>query len=275
MNIRLVVSDVDGTLLTNDKRVTPASLETIHRLRKQGIHFTIISSRPPKGLKVVGDLVSLTGPVPTFNGGVIVSPNLVTVLREKLLEPIVAECLLRELVQPNISFWVYTDVDWYVPDLNGPYVQHEIHVVQFEPIVARDLTSTPLDRVAKIVAVSEDFVALAELEKWVQQEFRGAVSATRSQDYYLDITHPDANKGEGILLISELMNIPTSQIASIGDMQNDVSMFRQSGLSIAMGNATPDVQRAAMFTTTSNEEDGFAKAVETYVLTPTDKTIMA
>ena len=93
-----------------------------------------------------------------------------------------------------------------------------------------------------------------------------AASASRSQPYYLDITHPMANKGVAVVRLAALMGVPMSEIAVIGDGHNDVGKFAQSGLSIAMGNAPPDVQRHARFVTSSNDQNGFAEAVRTYIL---------
>jgi Cof subfamily protein (haloacid dehalogenase superfamily) len=272
MGIRLVVSDVDGTLVTKDKRITPAALDAIRLLREQGIKFTVISSRPPQAIRVVGNVIGLTDPVPAFNGGLLVGPDLKTVHREKLLDQVVAARLLERLQQSNVDIWVYTDTHWYVPSLTAPYVEHEIHSVKYEPMALTDFSVIRKDRIAKIVGVSEDFDALAVTEKKVQTEFRGAVSASLSQKYYLDITHPSANKGEGILLLSELLQIPPSQIATIGDMQNDVYMFKKSGLSIAMGNAAPEVQQQANYVTATNEDEGFAKAMERHILVPQHAT---
>ena len=92
------------------------------------------------------------------------------------------------------------------------------------------------------------------------------VSAARSQPYYLDVTHPDANKGHVVDVLSQALSIQPELIATIGDMPNDVLMFKKSGVSIAMGNASPDVQRQAKFVTTSNEDEGFANAMEDFVL---------
>jgi hydroxymethylpyrimidine pyrophosphatase-like HAD family hydrolase len=80
------------------------------------------------------------------------------------------------------------------------------------------------------------------------------------------VTHPSANKGEVVLMLSRLLSIPPEQIVTIGDMPNDVLMFDKSGVSIAMGNAAPDVQKAATYVTTSNEDEGFANAMERFVL---------
>jgi hydroxymethylpyrimidine pyrophosphatase-like HAD family hydrolase len=94
------------------------------------------------------------------------------------------------------------------------------------------------------------------------------VSAARSQPYYLDVTHPEANKGYVVSRLSEMLGIPVDQIATIGDMPNDVTMFQKSGTSIAMGQASDEVKSAATYSTTSSEEEGFANAVERYVLQP-------
>jgi len=96
--------------------------------------------------------------------------------------------------------------------------------------------------------------------------FGDHVSAARSQPYYLDVTHPDANKGAVVRYLSRSLEIPAEAIATIGDMPNDVLMFAHSGLSIAMGNADREVQRAARRVTTSNEDEGFANAVERFIL---------
>lgn len=268
MGIRLVVSDVDGTLVTKAKVVTPAALDAIRRVRERGIKFTIISSRPPQGMKVVGDVIGLTDPVPAFNGGLVTATDLKTPLREKSIDPGVARRLIDALLASGVDIWAYTDTAWFLRDANGPHAEHEAHAVKYEPTVVKDFSAIPFGRIAKVVGVSDDYEGLAAVEKKIQGEFHGEVSASRSQKYYLDITHPDANKGEGVLLLSDLLQIPTAEIATIGDMANDVYMFKKSGLSIAMGNATPEVQSAAMHVTASNEENGFAKAMEKFILSP-------
>ncbi|HZI58211.1 MAG TPA: HAD hydrolase family protein, partial [Verrucomicrobiae bacterium] len=118
----------------------------------------------------------------------------------------------------------------------------------------------------KIVGVSQDYDAVARCEKDLQERLGSRVSAARSQPFYVDVTHPKANKGEVVLMASEFGGIPVQEIATIGDMANDITMFKQSGVSIAMGNASPEVQRAATYVTASNEEEGFAAAVDNFIL---------
>jgi hypothetical protein len=140
--------------------------------------------------------------------------------------------------------------------------------VQFSPRLVGDFDNL-LDDVAKVVGVSKDHEAVARCETDARGELGDRVSASRSQPYYLDVTHPNANKGMVVRRLSEYLGVPVDEIATIGDMSNDVPMFASSGLSIAMGNASPEVQRAAQCVTTSNEEEGFANAVERYILCKT------
>jgi hydroxymethylpyrimidine pyrophosphatase-like HAD family hydrolase len=100
----------------------------------------------------------------------------------------------------------------------------------------------------------------------VQGALADNASVARSQPYYLDITHPLANKGTALSEIAKLLAVPLAEIAVIGDGGNDVAMFKRGGLSIAMGNASPQVQQAADFVTDSNREEGFANAVERFIL---------
>ena len=137
--------------------------------------------------------------------------------------------------------------------------------MKFDPTVVAgygDLT----EGVAKIVGVSDDLDAVAAASAEAHDRFGDHVSAARSQPYYLDVTHPEANKGGVARYLAARFSITEDQIATIGDMPNDVLMFARSGLSIAMGNASPEVQRAARRVTTTNEDEGFANAVERFVL---------
>ena len=123
-----------------------------------------------------------------------------------------------------------------------------------------------MDRVDKIVAVSDEEPRLAELEAQTQQALKGRATVARSQTYYLDVTAPDANKGHGVTELAKALGVPLEQTAVIGDGQNDVFMFKVAGLSIAVDNASDEVKQAADHVTASNVDDGVAKAIDRYVL---------
>jgi Cof subfamily protein (haloacid dehalogenase superfamily) len=262
-DIRLVIADVDGTLVTKDKVLTARAIQAVNRLKQAGITFTITSGRPPLGMKMLFQPLGLTEPIAAFNGGVFVHPDL-SVMAQSFVPPAVAEGVIHAIANQGADCWVYTDRDWLLRSTDAPHVAREQWTVKFPPTVVTGFAEH-LQTVAKIVGVSDDPAVLARCAAEIQQEFGTHISAALSQPYYLDITHPDANKGHVVKVLSELLSIPAAQIATIGDMPNDVLMFEKSGLSIAMGNASRDVQQRARFVTTSNEEEGFANAIEALI----------
>ena len=263
--IRLVIADVDGTLVTHDKVLTKRAAESVFKLRDAGTQFAVTSGRPPHGMAMLIDPLKLDEPIAAFNGGVVIQPDLKTVLRQNFLSPSAVKQAVQLIIEHKLDAWIYTDLVWYVRDVKAPHVDREEWTVKFAPVVTKDLESL-VDRVAKVVGVSDDLDTVQRCEKDVQEACGATVSAARSQPYYLDVTHPKANKGEVVLAMSDLLTIPVEEIATIGDMPNDVLMFVKSGVSIAMGNASPEVQKSATYVTDSNEEEGFASAMEQFIL---------
>jgi Cof subfamily protein (haloacid dehalogenase superfamily) len=263
--IRAVLADVDGTLVTQQKLLTDDAIAAVTRLRERGIEFAITSGRPPRGMSMLVQPLSLSTPISAFNGGVIVHPDM-TVIEQRTIPKDVAAKAIALLDDSGLDVWVYSGADWLVRDPKAPHVDREAATVRFEPTVVDDYDHV-VD-VAKIVGVSDDHDLITATTAKVREQCGDHVSAAASQPYYLDITHPLANKGEVVSYLSEHLDIPPEQFATIGDMPNDVLMFKRSGLSIAMGNADHEVQSAASEVTASNEDEGFAKAMERFVLAP-------
>jgi Cof subfamily protein (haloacid dehalogenase superfamily) len=262
--IRLLIADIDGTLINKEKLLTPRSVEAVERLKEAGILFGVTTGRPPKGTKMLVDHLAGLKFIAGFNGGIIVRRDF-SLFKENLLPADVAERVIDMILEHDMDAWLYTDKDWFVRDPRAYRVDREEATVQFPPKVMPTFDGL-FDRVVKIVGISQDYDAVARCEKDVQDSFGASVSAARSQPFYLDVTHPEANKGEVVRLASEFAGIPPREIATIGDMPNDVTMFKKSGVSIAMGNASPEVQKAATYVTASNQEEGFARAVEDFIL---------
>ena len=255
--IRLVLSDVDGTLVRSDKSLSERSIAAVQELHAAGIAFAVTSGRPPRGMSMLVEPLALESPIAAFNGGLIVEPDL-SVLENRVVPDGLVARAVALLESFELSAWLYRGSDWLVVDADGPHVAHEAQTVQFQPTVVASFDGLESD-IAKIVGVSDDHGAVAAAATAAADEFGDRVSSSRSQPYYVDVTHPLANKGAVARLLSE-------EIATIGDMPNDVLMFAHSGLSIAMGNADREVQRAARRVTTSNDDDGFANAVERFIL---------
>ncbi len=262
--IKLLLSDVDGTLVRPDKALAQSTVEAVHAMHDAGIHFAVTSGRPPRGMEMLVEPLGIRAPLAGFNGGLVVEPGM-DVIDERLVPDDLAAQAIALIESFGLSVWVYQAREWFVRDVDGPHVARESHTVQFAPTVV-DSFDAVATRVAKIVGVSDDFDTVAAAESAAHAELGVHVSASRSQPYYLDVTHPQANKGWVVQFLSERYTLATDEIATIGDMPNDVLMFAHSGLSIAMGNAHREVQRAARHVTTANDDDGFANAVERFIL---------
>jgi Cof subfamily protein (haloacid dehalogenase superfamily) len=262
--VTLVISDVDGTLLDNNKELTSEAPAAVQRLYQAGIRFTIASARPPRMVRELVTQLQVKEPLACFNGALIVSPD-ETVLQEIQMSPADAQSVGDFIAKQDFDLWVWTDSDWFVSNPNGPHVaRHESQMGRkATPLATRDMSQF---RVLKLVGVSDNYEALAQAEADLAKHGSPTISGTRSSPYYLDVTDARANKGEVVLRISQLLQIPTEQIATIGDMTTDTFMFRKSGVSIAMGNAFDDVKAQAKFVTKNNEENGFAYAMDHFVL---------
>jgi Cof subfamily protein (haloacid dehalogenase superfamily) len=270
--IRLLVADIDGTLVTKEKLLTQRSVEAINRMDKAGILFGVTTGRPPVGAKMLVEPLPSLKFIAGFNGGVIVRRDF-SIYKEQLLPAAEAQEVVRMILDHKMDVWLYTDKDWFVRDLKAYRVDREERTVRFAPKVTPSFDGL-YDRVAKIVGISENYETVARCEENLQEKFGATVSAARSQPFYVDVTHPNANKGEVVRLASELSGIPPREIATIGDMPNDITMFKQSGLSVAMGNSSPEVQSSATCVTSSNEEEGFAMAIDDFIL-PEDAGLAA
>jgi Cof subfamily protein (haloacid dehalogenase superfamily) len=262
--IRLVLSDVDGTLVTPDKELTPEAIDAVKKLGETDILFAVTSGRPPKGLTMLIEPLELSTPLGGFNGGLMTDRNL-DILQELIVQDDVVQPIIDVLESHGLSVWVYQGTDWFVLDMDGPHVAHESDVCQFRPSQLKTFDGLRGD-IIKIVGVSDDPDIVARATAVLTRKFSSEVSATSSQTYYIDVTHHDANKGKVVAFLAERYGLDRSEIATIGDMANDLLMFEKSGLSIAMGNASDDVKQKATYSTEGNDANGFALAMEKYIL---------
>ncbi len=259
--LRLVLSDVDGTLINSRKELTHETIRAVRTLESRHILFTLTSARPPRGFAMFLEPLNLTAPLGAFNGGLFVNRDM-SPIHELAVEEDLVGPLIETLSASGLSVWVYQGTDWFVLDLEGPHVAHESDVVQFQPTQVASFDDVRRD-VVKIVGVSDEPTAIAHAQSALRDY---DISATTSQTYYLDVTNPHANKGSVVEFLAAHFSIETSSIATIGDAANDVSMFQRSGLSIAMGNASSEVKAQASKVTKSHDDNGFAYAVEHLIL---------
>jgi Cof subfamily protein (haloacid dehalogenase superfamily) len=258
--IALVVSDVDGTLLTKDKILTEGATRAVRRLEQSGVGFTITSSRPAIGMRFLIEPLGITLPIGAFNGSSILDAQL-NPIEQHLIPAAAAERSIAILDEFGVDVWLFTNEQWLVRSGDGAYVPFEKRTIRTDPTIVPDFAPY-LSSACKIVGACADAELLQRCETAMQKALGGEATAVRSQSYYLDVTPPGCDKGTFVQAMAKRLGISTDAIATIGDMHNDLAMFRTCGLSIAMGNATDEVKKRASHVTSSNADEGFAGAIE-------------
>lgn len=258
--ISLVVSDVDGTLVTSDKRITPAAHAAVASLREAGILFTITSSRPSFGMRALVEALKLDLPIGPFNGSSLVNPDL-SVIEQHVIPRAAVQRSLAMFAEHKIDAWIFTASAWLIQRREDQYVPREVKAIATEPRLVADFGDA-IGEACKVVGVSGDRALLETCERELGIELGEAAHVARSQHYYLDVTPPGLDKGTFVAALGKRLGIPREEIATIGDMPNDVPMFAVSGFSVAMGNASEAVKARATTVTDINDADGFANAMQ-------------
>jgi Cof subfamily protein (haloacid dehalogenase superfamily) len=262
--IELVLADVDGTLVTPEKELTDRTIAAVRALGEAGVKFAVTSGRPPRGMQMLVEPLQISLPLAAFNGGLYARPDM-SVIEERSIDSELVAAIVKLIGDHHLDVWLYRGADWLLRDPHAAHVKKEADTVRFAPTVVDDFDGITAG-IAKIVGISDDLDRVAKAEADAREKFGDRVSAARSQPYYLDVTHPDANKGAVLHHFSREYDVPLERIATLGDQPNDMLMFKGAGMSIAMGNAGEEVQRAASHVTAADDDEGFAKAIERYVL---------
>jgi Cof subfamily protein (haloacid dehalogenase superfamily) len=258
--IALVVSDVDGTLLTKDKILTDKAARAVRQLEDSGVAFTVVSSRPTIGMRFLIEPLRITMPFGSFNGSSITDPQLKPI-EQHVLPASATQRSLEILKQFGVDAWLFTNDQWFADNPGGEYNPWEKRTIKADPVFVEDFTPY-LANACKIVGSSSDPALLKRCETAMQQAVGTQATVACSQTYYLDVTPPGHDNGTCVDAMVKRLGLATDAVATIGDMHNDVAMFKKSGMSIAMGNATDEIKRQATNVTASNQDEGFAGAIE-------------
>ena len=262
--IVLLIADIDGTLITPEKTLTANAKAAVRRLSEAGIGFTVVSSRPPRGMEKLIEALNIKLPFVAFNGGALLRPDF-SIIQSHHLSAQAADTMLELLTRRHVDAWVFAEGDWRLRDPNNRYVANHRRTVGFDPVIVRGFDDV-IDRIDKIVGVSDNAARLAEVEVEARALLRGQATIDLSQARYLDVTHPEANKGRAAQALCVMLGVDQRQLAVIGDMMNDIAMFEVAGLAIAMGQAPDAVKARADAVARPNTEDGFADAIERFIL---------
>src|SRR5579875_2875695 len=177
--IRLLLADVDGTLVTNDKVLTDWSVAASAKLKQANVLLALTSGRPPRGMSMLVEPLELSTPLAAFNGGLFANPDM-SVIEQQVIADDLTPTVIDLLTEQGMSVWVYRGADWFILDPQGPHVSRETHTVRFDPTTVDSFGSVS-DNVAKIVGVSDDYDAVDSAVAAASERFGDKVSVSKSQ----------------------------------------------------------------------------------------------
>lgn len=260
---RLLVIDVDGTLLTTDYRITMATRAAVQQVTSLGVQVLLASARSPRALRLIMQELGINGLAISYTGALTCrlypdSHIPTEVVAEQRMNLSSAHIVLRSALEQGISVGWYIGDDWYIPRWDAAlHLEGELTGVM--PSVVPDLahfTEAP----HKLLCLAGDPALLPRLSllaKTLPQDCTGQFSYVN----YLEVTHQGVDKASALLALGQQLGIATAEMVAIGDAENDMTMLRLVGLGIAMGNASPEVQAAADWVTDTNNQDGVATAI--------------
>lgn len=269
MKYKLLVLDVDGTLLNDAKEISKRTLAALRKVQQMGVRIMLASGRPTYGLLPLArqlELGTYGGFVLSYNGGQIINAGNGEVIFEKRISPEMIPYLEKKAVKNGFSILTYDENRVVTNDPDNEHVRQEA-AINGMVTERQDDFSIAIDFApCKIMLVSDDEEALVGLENHWRRRLAGVMDVFRSEPYFLEVVGCSVDKANSLAALMSRLEIQTDEVMALGDGVCDVSMLQMAGLGVAMGNAPDSVKRCADFVTLSNNEDGVAVAVEKAIL---------
>lgn len=270
MKYKLLVLDVDGTLLDNAKEISKRTLAALVKVQQMGVRVVLASGRPTYGLMPLAKTLELGiygGYILSYNGCQVISAKDGKLLFERRINPEMLPYLEKKARKNGFSLFTYTENTLVTNDPDNEHIRYEAQLNNLE-IVREDNFSIAIDFApCKCMLVSDDEEALVGLEEHWKRRLAGTLDTFRSEPYFLEVVPCGIDKANTLGALMEMLDVKSEEVIAIGDGVCDVTMIQMAGMGVAMGNAQESVKRCAELVTTSNEEDGVALAIEKTILT--------
>ena len=269
MKYKLLVLDVDGTLLNNQKEISPRTLAALLKVQQMGVHIVLASGRPTNGVMPIAEKLELNhygGYILSYNGGQIINVQTGELLFEKRIDPEWIPYFEKKAKKNDFAIFTYHK-DFILTDKpDNKYVIQEANLNKMQ-IVGVDNFAEAVDfPPCKCMLASDDEEALIGLENHWKKRLDGVLDAFRSEPYFLEVVPQFIDKGNTLGVLMTKLSVSPEEVIAIGDGVCDVTMLQLAGVGIAMGNAEDSVKACVDKTTLTNEEEGVAVAVERTIL---------
>ena len=263
MSYKLIALDIDGTLLDDEHRISPATIQLLRDLDEQGIHIVLCTGRGPTSAFPIMREIGITGTVITHNGAAVVEEADRRILHEYSFALRDVVPLIENARKNRLYFDISTAFEVFVESLTEE--QREVYRKYY--LHPRELDGSKLDKFDQPILKFTMYGAREQIDRLEEdwRNFHPRLRLIRSSDHFLDIMHIEATKGNALAWLSERWGIRREEILAIGNYYNDVEMLKFAGLGIAVDNAPDDVKQAADRVTLSNNDEGVYHALTTYL----------
>ena len=269
MKYKLLVLDVDGTLLNEAKEISKRTLAALLKVQHMGVRIVLASGRPTYGLLSIAktlELGNFGGFIVSYNGCQIINAQDGKILFERRITPEMLPYLEKKAQKNGFDLVTYQDNTLITNAPENDFIRKEAKLNDLI-IIDEEEFSTSIDFApCKCVLVSDDEEALIDLENHWKKRLDGTLDAFRSESYFLEVVPPGVDKANTLGVLMEQLGVAREEVIAIGDGVCDVTMLQLAGLGIAMGHSQDSVKVCADYVTASNEEDGVAQAVEKMIL---------
>lgn len=263
--MRLIFSDIDGTLINSDFLVTPRTKEAIRRVVDQGNCFIPISARMPEAIKPIIDSIGITSPIISYNGALLQDENDETIASSPMTTAQALElCQLIENEAPEIVWNIYSYHDWYAKDRSDYWIKREENIVGVVAKEAALSSLTGLGAVHKVLLMG-DPEKIGPLEVDLKKRYPD-LSIAKSAPYFIEIMARGIRKGHAVEVFTAYMGLSLADTMAFGDNFNDLDMLQTVGKAYVMSNGPKEVQEAIGHVTADHDHDGIAQILERDVL---------
>ncbi len=253
-NYPLVVADLDGTLLTDEKKVSKENLIAINKYREKGGMFTIATGRSQKTVLPLLEILNIDMPMILLNGGELFDPKK-GVIYSNYVDETIFEQVIDLFIDSDFGIMTFYKDKIFIPDFKPA---HELYLEKQRDVKLEQLEEIKkFNKVNKILLVGNVKKARDMLLS-LEQKIKKDINFVQTDDVYMDVLPNNISKGEGLKNLCEFLKIPLKKVVAVGDQMNDLSMIKIAGYGVAMGNAKQEVKKWAKYTTKDNNNNGIA-----------------
>lgn len=262
--IKLIITDFDGTIADKNNQISAKTRETFERLKQHGVKIIVATGRMFPSAEIMAKRLNLDSPIVAYQGATIQFSGEDKPIFANYLDKTYAQKIVKYLKEKNIHTQIYIN-DEIIVENDNDIVKAYAEKMELGYKVVKNLEEEDLSVLPKILAINMNPDIVSNLQKETQKMYGDKVCITLSTPYFCEFTNPKAHKGEALKFLADYYNIPLEKTMAFGDQNNDITMIQNAGIGVAVGNASENLKRVCDFVTKSIDEDGVAYAIEKFV----------